>query len=64
MIRLLILLCLTALLAIGLVAYALTDWSAAAWFSLVAALAIPILGILFRIAWPAGDDELDIDLDL
>jgi hypothetical protein len=63
MIRVLILLGLTVLLAIGLVVYAVTDWSAAAWFSLVAALAIPILGILLRVAWPAGDD-IDIDIDL
>ncbi len=63
MVRVLILLALIALLAIGLVAYALTDWNAAAWFSLVAALAIPILGILFRVVWPVGDD-IDLDIDL
>ena len=63
MVRVLILLGLTVSLAIGLVVDALTDWSAAAWLSLVAALAIPILGILLRVVWPAGDD-IDLDIDL
>ena len=61
--RLLILLGLSAILAIALVVYGVTDWPAAAWASLVATLVLLFVGIAFRFVW-TGDDFDDIDIDV
>ena len=62
--RLLALLAVCLLLAIGLVVYALTDSAVAAWFSLGAALALPVVRFLLPLAWLGGDVDTDLDLDV
>jgi hypothetical protein len=59
---LLVLVTLTAALAVALLIYALTDWAAAAWAALVSAVAIPIARLLLPFGWFDGDVDADIDV--